>query len=129
MSCSAASRSFWKLAAASATADVHATVKAGWTVSGTGATVPDLFAPILSEGWRIRFAHRTFAWTSEATGKAAAYCVIVGFDQKPKAKARLWEYKTLKRPQVASFELSALANGQTESAELRPVIVQPSFLV
>ena len=44
-----------------------------------GDPVPHLFAPIFQAGWRIRFAHRTFPWTSEATGKAAVHCVIVGF--------------------------------------------------
>jgi type II restriction/modification system DNA methylase subunit YeeA len=28
---------------------------------------------------KIHFAHRTFAWSSEASGKAAVHCVIVGF--------------------------------------------------
>jgi hypothetical protein len=27
----------------------------------------------------LHFAHRTFQWTSEAKGKAAVYCVIIGF--------------------------------------------------
>ena len=44
-----------------------------------GDPVPHLFAPIFQAGWRIRFAHRTFPWTSEASGKAAVHCVIVGF--------------------------------------------------
>ena len=44
-----------------------------------GDPVPHLFGPIFQAGWRIRFAHRTFPWTSEATGKAAVHCVIVGF--------------------------------------------------
>jgi hypothetical protein len=46
-----------------------------------GEPVPSLFAPLFTDGWRIRFAHRTFAWTSEAPGAAAVHCVIVGFDR------------------------------------------------
>ena len=46
-----------------------------------GDQVPRLFAPIFNAGWRIRFAHRTFVWDSEAPGKAAVHCVIVGFDR------------------------------------------------
>ena len=45
---------------------------------------------------KIHFAHRTFAWSSEARGKAAVHCVIVGFgafDTKPK---HLYEYDNLK---------------------------------
>ena len=43
-----------------------------------------LFGPVL----RIFFAHRTFAWTSEARGKAHVHVVIVGFalaDRFPKS--------------------------------------------
>ncbi|MBF0968928.1 MAG: class I SAM-dependent DNA methyltransferase [Actinomyces sp.] len=46
-----------------------------------GAPVPALFRPLLECGWRIRFAHQTFAWTSEAPGAAAVHCVITGFDR------------------------------------------------
>ena len=54
-----------------------------------GAPVPALFRPLLEGGWRIRFAHQTFAWTSEAPGAAAVHCVITGFDQgAPHEKAR-----------------------------------------
>ncbi len=44
-----------------------------------GDPVPHLFGPIFDSGWDIKFAHRTFPWTSEAAGKAAVHCVIVGF--------------------------------------------------
>lgn len=44
-----------------------------------GDPVPHLFGPIFDAGWVIKFAHRTFPWTSEAVGKAAVHCVIVGF--------------------------------------------------
>lgn len=62
-----------------------------------GAMVPDLFGPILKHGWRIRFAHRTFPWDSEATGKAAVHCVIVGFD-KGGPRAELWDYNEGRGP-------------------------------
>ena len=54
-----------------------------------GAPVASLFRPLLEGGWRIRFAHQTFAWTSEAPGAAAVHCVITGFDRgAPHEKAR-----------------------------------------
>ncbi|CAQ03976.1 DNA methyltransferase [Corynebacterium urealyticum] len=59
-----------------------------------GQPVPALFRPIQREGWRIKFAHRTFAWDSEAPGKAAVHCVIVGFTKDRAAKQRLWDYPT-----------------------------------
>ncbi len=56
-----------------------------------GDPVPHLFEPLFAQGWRIRFAHTTFPWESEATGKAAVHCVIVGFDRAPRADAALYE--------------------------------------
>ena len=64
-----------------------------------GAPVAALFRPLLEGGWRIRFAHQTFAWTSEAPGAAAVHCVITGFDRgEPHEKARpvLFTYSDLK---------------------------------
>ena len=44
-----------------------------------GQPVASLFAPLFRDGWRIKFAYRTFPWVSEAAGKAAVHCVITGF--------------------------------------------------
>ncbi|MFZ4857154.1 MAG: class I SAM-dependent DNA methyltransferase [Desulfuromonadaceae bacterium] len=44
-----------------------------------GILWPDLFR----RGIRINFAHRTFQWNSEARGKAAVHCVIIGFSLPP----------------------------------------------
>ena len=44
-----------------------------------GQPVPDLFGPLFRDRWKIRFAYRTFPWQSEASGKAAVHCVIIGF--------------------------------------------------
>lgn len=55
-----------------------------------------LFAPIFGAGWRIKFAHQTFAWSSEAPGAAAVHCVIIGFAQDTKQKGRLFTYPELK---------------------------------
>lgn len=56
-----------------------------------GEPVPALFKPIFDAGWRIRFAHQTFEWTSEASGQAHVYCVITGFDRDSKV-ATLFRY-------------------------------------
>src|SRR5699024_2229450 len=60
-----------------------------------GEPVPALFRPIFDAGWRIRFAHQTFAWTSEAPGAAAVHCVIVGFDKKERTAPKLFTYEQL----------------------------------
>lgn len=65
-----------------------------------GDQVARLFAPIFEEGWRIKFGHRTFAWDSEAPGKAAVHCVIVGFTKDRGAPQRLWDYETPNSPQI-----------------------------
>lgn len=57
-----------------------------------GDQVSRLFGPVFRRGWRIKFAHRTFAWTSEATGSAAVHCNIIGFDRGD-GPARLFDYE------------------------------------
>jgi type II restriction/modification system DNA methylase subunit YeeA len=48
-------------------------------------------------GFYINFAHRTFAWDSEAAGKAAVHCVIIGFSRSQKELGKsLWSYATPK---------------------------------
>jgi hypothetical protein len=51
---------------------------------------PDLFR----RGVKIHFAHRTFQWNSEARGKAAVHCVIVGFGLGEIAEKWLFDYDT-----------------------------------
>ncbi|ANQ76035.1 MULTISPECIES: class I SAM-dependent DNA methyltransferase [Rhodococcus] len=58
-----------------------------------GIPVPNLWRPILEEGWRCRFAHRSFQWETEAPGGAAVHVSIVGFDRsKTSPKPVLWTY-------------------------------------
>lgn len=57
-----------------------------------GQAVPALFGPLFRDGWRIKFAYRTFPWNSEAPGKAAVHCVITGYTRDVAARQRLFEY-------------------------------------
>jgi len=51
---------------------------------------------MFDRGSYINFAHRTFQWTNEASGKAAVHCVILGFSMS-NAKAKfLFEYDDIK---------------------------------
>ena len=54
--------------------------------------------PLLAgRGFEIDFAHRTFAWTSEAPGAANVHVVIVGFSYKGQAQVkRIFEYLDIK---------------------------------
>lgn len=60
-----------------------------------GEQVTPLWRDLFARGIRIRFAHRTFQWSSEARGKAAVHCVIIGFSLRKPAKHTLYEYATL----------------------------------
>lgn len=61
---------------------------------GQGVAVGPLFNPIFDAGWRIRFAHQTFAWESEAPGTAAVHCVVVGFDKEIHPTSTLFTYSS-----------------------------------
>ena len=52
-------------------------------------------------GYHIDFAHSTFAWSSEASGKASVHVVIIGFSCSPPRKYReLFAYPELKSEPV-----------------------------
>ena len=57
-----------------------------------GQPVPALFGPLFAAGWRIRFAHQTFPWESEAPGMAHVHCVITGYDKHENSQALLYSY-------------------------------------
>lgn len=53
-----------------------------------------IWKQLTSLGIGIDFAHRSFSWDNETTGKAAVHVVIVGFSNAPKpAKLNLWSYR------------------------------------
>lgn len=94
-----------------------------------GEPVPALFGPIFEAGWRIRFAHRTFAWTSEAPGAAAVHCVVVGFD-RAKVPARLFSYPDLRGEAVEAPAKSIngyLVDGPNVLVEQRRTPLSPGL--
>ncbi|WEV74495.1 class I SAM-dependent DNA methyltransferase [Bifidobacterium sp. ESL0798] len=40
-----------------------------------------IFPQLISNGWRIKFAHRTFAWNAQSSDTAHVHVVIIGMDQ------------------------------------------------
>ena len=72
-----------------------------------GEPVAALFGPIFEAGWRIRFAHRTFAWTSEAPGVASVHCTIIGFDREERPAPRLFNYVSA-RGEASEVAVTAL---------------------
>ena len=61
-----------------------------------GEQVPILWKHLFDEGININFAHQTFKWWNEAKGKAAVYCVIVGFSFKERGGKLLYLYDNVK---------------------------------
>lgn len=86
-----------------------------------GEAVAPLFRPILEAGWEIKFAHRTFKWTSEAAGTAAVHCVIVGFERAPAVK-RLFDYD---RADASPREVPGVKNITPYLTDGETVIVGP----
>jgi hypothetical protein len=43
----------------------------------------------------INFAHQTFKWTNEARGKAAVYCIIIGFSQIERENKAIYQYSSV----------------------------------
>src|ERR1019366_5750833 len=60
-----------------------------------GEQVGILWADLLKRGAHIHFAHRTFQWSSEASGKAAVHCVIIGFSLHEATKKLLLDYEKI----------------------------------
>lgn len=66
-----------------------------------GVPVAGLFKTIFDQGWKIKFAHRTFAWDNDAPGAAKVHCVIIGLSQIVSI-AKLFIYKTPKSEPVVT---------------------------
>jgi hypothetical protein len=76
----------------------NASIKTGFVSTNSitqGEQVGVLWTDLLRRGLKIHFAHRTFQWSSEARGKAAVHCVIIGFALQDIAEKRLFDYETL----------------------------------
>jgi hypothetical protein len=61
-----------------------------------GEQVAVLWGEMQRLGMHVHFAHRTFQWTNEASGKAAVHCVIVGFGPEDQAVKTIYEYEDIK---------------------------------
>ena len=61
-----------------------------------GEQVPVLWAELINKyNIKIIFAHQTFKWSNEAKGKAAVYCVIVGFAASNRPKKSIFQYASV----------------------------------
>jgi hypothetical protein len=69
-----------------------------------GEQVGVLWSDLLKRRVKIHFAHRTFQWSSEARGKAAVHCIIIGFALHDSQSKRIFDYETV---QSDPHEISA----------------------
>jgi hypothetical protein len=60
-----------------------------------GEQVGVLWSWLLAQGIHIHFAHRTFKWSNEASGKAAVHCVIIGFGLEDVLDKTIYEYQDI----------------------------------
>ena len=67
-----------------------------------GEQVSVLWSDMLKRGIKIHFAHSTFQWSSEARGKAAVHCVIIGFALHDTENKRIFDYE---KPQAEPHEI------------------------
>ncbi|TGO05115.1 Type II restriction enzyme, methylase subunit YeeA [Serinibacter arcticus] len=86
-----------------------------------GEPVASLWGPILKAGWRCRFAHRSFKWTTEAKGGAAVHVSIVGFDRG----------RTTPRPTLYRYPHGPAADAvPTEVRNINPYLMDgPNVLI
>ena len=68
-----------------------------------GEQVGLLWSDLLQRGIKIHFAHRTFQWMSEAKGKAAVHCIIIGFGLQEIAQKIIFEYIDTKGESHATY--------------------------
>ena len=69
-----------------------------------GEQLGTFWPDMLKRGVKLYFAHRTFQWSSEARGKAAVHCVIIGFALHESDEKRIFDYET---PQAEPQEIKA----------------------
>jgi hypothetical protein len=75
--------------------DTHTLVRCAFVSTNSitqGEQVGVLWSWLIAQGIRIHFAHRTFRWTNEASGKAAVHCVIVGFGLHEHGPKVIYDY-------------------------------------
>lgn len=61
-----------------------------------------LWPSIFATGASIKFAHRTFVWSNEATGQAAVHVVVVGLTMRAPPEVTLFDYPNPRGEPIAA---------------------------
>ena len=69
-----------------------------------GEQVSILWLDMFRRGVKIHFAYRTFQWSSEARGKAAVHCVIIGFALHDTTDKKIFDFES---PQAEPYSVKA----------------------
>jgi hypothetical protein len=98
----------WYLRAAQYIRGTHIRVGFVSTNSISQGEQPGILWPILFRNLKLKihFAHRTFAWESEARGKAHVHVVIIGFGAFDTAAKRIYDYESEKVNVVPANNIS-----------------------
>lgn len=89
--------------------DQHRRIRFGFVSTnsiGQGEQVARLWQILFDAGYRIDWAHQTFAWTSEARGMAHVHVVIVGFSHNGGASPTLFTYDDISAEPVVQHPKS-----------------------
>jgi hypothetical protein len=86
-----------------------------------GEQVPILWPELINKhNIKLNFAHQTFKWSNEARGKAAVFCIIIGFSLADRKVKKIYHYATVKGNAVES--IVSRINSYLVDAD--PVIIQ-----
>lgn len=88
----------WFKLAADYSAD-HRNIQTAFVATNSisqGEQASILWPSLFNLGVVINFAHRTFQWGSDARGKAAVHCVIIGFGRTDVFPKQIFEYENVK---------------------------------
>ena len=83
-----------------------------------GEQVGILWQFLLDMGISINFAHRTFAWDNDASGKAAVHSVIIGFAHFSKEDKFIFDYLDIKADPV-----------KIKAANINPYLVDATDII
>ena len=80
-----------------------------------------LWGYLFEQGFKINFAHRTFQWASQASGKAAVHCIIVGFSLVDNENKSLFDY-----PDIKGEPVLTVADNINQYLVNAPSVILPS---
>ena len=88
-----------------------------------GDQAPRLMRSLIRDGWRIKFAHRTFRWATEVAAKdrAAVYVIVVGYTRTP-GRATLFDYAT---PDAKFAQVLSAGAVNEYLVEGEPLLISP----